>query len=188
MHEMGKTMSDERDEVTRLVKKEIVLLMGWGAAIAGMTYRCDSGSMQRTCTSPSEMRKSYLEDEGDLNLKRIHWIFSELPWTTHRDILVQRKSHMDLVVKKVEDHMHITWAPMVEGRGPKRKNCIEHIYFRVLNEKRATIIRGAKRTPYVRTPKSFAQANHDPNYRKGKTLFCWRSRTDGEHSVSKEII
>ena len=186
VREMFKSLNKERQVVTQMVKEEIVLLMCWGAKIAGMTYMCPNTKQRHSCTNPGHMRSSFLDDNDDLNIKRIHWLFNELPWSTHQDILMERKSHMDLVVERVQNHLNVVWAPMVEGRGPKRKNCIQHIYLRLLNEKRCTIIKGAERKPYIRTPKSFVLANRDPNYRKGKVLFCWKSTTQGERSVIYE--
>jgi hypothetical protein len=52
--------------------------------------------------SPAKnMRSSYLQDDGPLNVKRIHWIFHELPDTLHKDVLM-RMSHMDVVAQCYE--------------------------------------------------------------------------------------
>jgi hypothetical protein len=65
---------------------------------------------------------------------------------------------MDLVVTKVERAMNITWAKNKEGKTSCHRNCIQHPYSKVLNDKKQSIIKvdGSqhKIRPLVRCPKS----------------------------------
>jgi hypothetical protein len=80
------------------------------AEVTKMTYKCKHTNAERQCITPKNMRLSYIYNGSLTNVKRIHWIFHELPLGTHQDVLPQRRSHMDMVVKKVERAMNITWA------------------------------------------------------------------------------
>jgi hypothetical protein len=95
---------------------------------------------------------------------------------------------MDLVVAKVERAMNITWAKKIEGETSCHRNCIQHSYSKVLNAKKQTIVKidGSqhKIRPLVRSPKSKKKSDGNPNYKRGKKLFYWHSKTDGIHWVS----
>ena len=117
----------ERRQVQRMIKDEIEALMKLGAEVTGMRYDDISTGVRRGCTTPKSMRVSYLQDNGDVNVKRVHWIFHELPLATHRDVLVQRRSHLDWVVWKIMHAMNVQWAPKQEGETSSHKNCIEHL-------------------------------------------------------------
>lgn len=86
--------------------------------------------------------------------------------------------------------MHITWAPKKEGETNNHRNCIEHTYSNILNEKRQTIINSDRtnhgRKPLVRHPKSFAASKRAANFKRGKQMFYWSSKTEGEHLVSSK--
>jgi TPP-dependent 2-oxoacid decarboxylase len=51
------------------------------------------------------------------------------------------KLNMDLVVEKVEHTMNIRWAPKKEGEKKGHSNCVQHIYSKILKEKKQTIIK-----------------------------------------------
>ncbi len=166
--------------------------MRLGADICKMSYKCKSSNTQRLCITPRNMRDSYIQDGSMFNIKCIHWIFSELPLTTHQDVLPQRQTHMDLVVAKVERAMNISWAPKKEGEKNSHKNCLQHSYSKILNDKKQTVIKtegnNHKRKPIVRHPKTFAASKRSPNYKKGKMMFYWYSKAEGQHWVSTVTI
>ena len=156
--------------------------MRLGAEVTGMTYNCSSSSARRTCITPKNMRTSYCQDGSDLNVKRIHWIFHELPVGTHQDILMQRRKHADWVVEKVQKQMNVRWAPKKEGETSSHKNCIEHMYKRIINKKKQTIIKGGDankhgRLPFVRHPKTYTESKKATHYKRGKRgrFVCIRS-------------
>jgi hypothetical protein len=188
VNRMIETLVREREQVRSIVKVEVEKLMRLGADITQMTYLDKSTGTELSCVIPKNMRDSFKQDGGLDNIKRVHWIFNELPFGTHRDVLPQRKTHMDLVVSRVERVMKITWAPRKEGETNNHRNCIEHTYSKILNEKRQTIISSDGtnhgRKPHVRHPKSFAASKRAPNFKRGKAMFYWASKEEGEHYVS----
>jgi hypothetical protein len=197
---MIKKLSGERVRVKSMIKEEVEKLMRLGAEVTGMTYNCSSSSARRTCITPKNMRTSYCQDGSDLNVKRIHWIFHELPVGTHQDILMQRRKHADWVVEKVQKQMNVRWAPKKEGETSSHKNCIEHMYKRIINEKKQTIIKGGDgnkhgRLPFVRHPKTYTESKKAAHYKRGKLMFYWKTHTSYdppgskvEHLVSREQL
>jgi hypothetical protein len=180
-------LATERETVRAMMKDEVESMMRMGAQITKMEYRCKSTSVKRLCINPRDIRQSYVEDGSLANIKCIHWMFNELPLATHQDVLPQRMSHMDLVVRKVERAMNITWASRKQGENQQHKNCLEHTYSKVLNDKKQTIINDNgtehKRKPLVRCPRTEGEANGNPHYKKGKRLFYWYSKLEGMHWV-----
>jgi hypothetical protein len=179
----------EREQVRSIVKDEIEAMMRLGAEVTKMCFNDKITNAKRLCITPTNMRKSYRHDYSDQNVKRMHWIFHELPVATHKDVLMKRMSHMDGVVEKVVHAMNIEWSERKDGESPKHKNCIEHVYSRILNEKRNTIVKTTKfedptrRVPYVKSPKTKEQAGNPINYKRGKRYFYWKSRAEGEFQV-----
>jgi len=161
--------------------------MRLGAEVTKMTYWCKNTNAERQCFTPKNIRESYIQDGSPKNIKRIHWIFYELPLATHQDVLPQRKSHMDLVISRVEQAMNITWADKKEGETKSHKNCLQHSYSKILNDKKQTIIKEGgnqhKRRPMIKCPKTFKESNENPNYKRGKRMFYWSSKQDGVHRV-----
>jgi hypothetical protein len=191
MEAMIKKLTGERDQVKSMIKEEVEKLMRLGAEVTGMTYNCSSSGAARTCITPRNMRTSYCQDGSDLNVKRIHWIFHELPVGTHQDILMQRRKHADWVVEKVQKQMNVRWAPKKEGETTSHKNCIEHLYRRIINEKKQTIIKVGDgnqhgRLPFVRHPKSYKESKKAANYKRGKAMFYWKTQTSKDTPGSKE--
>ena len=185
-------LEEERDRVTKLIRDEVELLMRWGAEICGMTYVDKGSNMSHNCFLPRQMRLSFQQDEGLLNLKRLHWIFHELPWSLHEDVSIHRRTHRDLVVEKVMAKLNVAWAEKLDGESGQHRNILEKLYSRVVAEKRSTILAQDglkfKRWPYVRYPTSKAKAMGAPNYRKGMKIFCWKSPTEPERLVSEKLV
>ena len=183
-------LESDRAQVQAMMKEEVEALMRLGAQITKMVFFDKSTGTMRLCVTPKNVRDSFIKDGSNLNMKRFHWIFHELPLGTHQDVLPQRKNHMDLSVDKITSAMNVTWAPKKEGEIKRHKNCIEHIYAKTLNEKRQTAIKtegtNHKRNPVIRHPKSLAEAKGARNYKRGKIMYYYRSEDDGECLVSKE--
>ena len=174
----------ERMKVKLMVKEEIEKLIRLGAEITGMTYNCISSDSARQCITPRNMRQNYVQDGSELNIKRIHWIFNELPVGTHQDVIMKRLTHQELVCAQIERRMNMKWGPKKEGESVLHKNCIVHMYSRVLNEKRNTITKRGNgnehdRVPYVRVPRNWKVA------KKGKNMFYWKTKDGPEHLVSE---
>lgn len=175
-----------------IIKEEVEALMRLGAEVCRMMYVCKTSNTERLCITPKNMRESFVQDGSLRNIKCLHWMFNELPSSTHQDVLPQRMTHMEVVVKKVELAMNITWAPKKEGDKTNHRNCIQHVYSKILNDKKQTIINedgtAHGRKPKVRRPKTFAASNRAPNFKKGMTMFSWTSKKEGEHSVSTMTV
>jgi hypothetical protein len=183
-------MSKDREGVSDIVKQEIDSLLRWGAETCGMSFFDPSANVRRKCQHPKNLRASFLQDDGLANLKRIHWIFHELPETLHRDVLMHRMSHMDVVTTKVMQQMNVVWGVKRAGEDdPRRTNCIEKIYCRVLNEKKTTVVNPEKtrngRIPFVRHPKTKMKSGNPAGYQKNKKEFYWKGRNEGEKVVSR---
>ena len=189
--EMQLRLMDERQQVRVKMREQVHELLRAGAEITKMTCRCPSQHGSRACVSTKNMRASYVQDGTLLNIQRVHWIFSELPFATHQDVLPQRRSHMDLAVEKVEREMNITWAPGKGEGGGSHRNCLQQVCSKMLNDKKQTVIKEEgtthKRKPTVRRPKSAAVAGiNAAHYKKGKNMCSWSSIEEGEHPVSKK--
>jgi hypothetical protein len=189
---MLETMTKERDEVGEIVKREVETLLRWGSETCGMTYVCNSSNTPRPCLIPKHMRSSYLQDDGLQNVKRIHWIFHELPDTLHKDVLMHRMSHMEVVTNKVMQVLNVVWGEKREGEEAKRSNCIEKIYFRIIHEKKSTIVKADRtkngRTPFVRHPQTRAKSGNPAAYKQGRTEFYWKSPVEGEQVVKCQCM
>lgn len=178
----------ERKQVRSIMKEEVEKLMRMGADITKMVYTDRSTMIEKTCILPKNMRESYLQDGGLMNIKRLHWIFNQLPFGVHQDVLAHRQTHMDMVVSRVEQKMHITWAERKEDESNSHKNCLQHTYSKIMNEKKQTIIKAEgtlhRRKLLVKHPKSFGASKSAGKFRKGMTEFYWVSKEEGEHLVS----
>ena len=184
-------LNQERQMVRLKMKEQVHELLRMGTGITKMTYTCMNSSAAIACVSPKSMRDSYIQDGTLLNIRAIHWIFHELPFATHRDVLPQRKSHMDLVVEQVAREMSITWAPMRDAKHGIQRNCLEQVYSKMLNDKKQTIVKGAGTThgrkPMVRRPKTAKAAGNCANYKRGKNMYSWQSDKEGNHQVSNAL-
>jgi hypothetical protein len=170
----------EREEVKLIIKAEVEKLMRMGTGITGMTFQCQSMEIQRPCITPRNMRTSFCQNGSASNIRIMHWIFHRLPWTLYQDITMNRQTHCDLVVATVMKRMNVTWGPKREGETTAHTNCIVHMYSRMINEKKQTIVKKGdgnthNRMPFVRNPKLL----------KGKTVFHWNHTEEGLHKVSK---
>ncbi len=149
--EMQLRLDDERQQVRMKMKEQVHALLRFGAEITKMTYQCDSQYGSRAVVSPKTMKDSFSQDGSLLNIKRVHWIFSELPFATHQDVLPHRKSHMDLAVENVEREMNITWAPARGEAEESHRNCLQHVYSKILYDKKQTITK-EERTAHKGSP------------------------------------
>ena len=75
--------------------------------------------------------------------------------------------------------MNVTWGPKREGETTAHTNCIMHMYNRIINEKRQTIVKKGDGNKHNRMP--FAR---NPKILKGKTAFHWNHTEEGLHQVS----
>ena len=183
-------LEEERRRVKAMIKEEVEKLMRMGADITDMMYHCVSSNSDKPCITPRTMRLSYGQDGSQKNIMRMLWMFHELPVAVHQDCLMKRRTHQDLVCARIERRMNMRWGPKKEGESVLHKNCLHHMYSRVLNEKKQTITKRGEGNnhgimPYVRVPKSRKASKNASNYKKGKTLFYWKLKGEEEHLVSE---
>ena len=166
--------------------------MRFGADVTQMTYNDKSTGSVLSSVIPKSIRESYTQDGGFflVNVKRLHWIFCELPFGTHQDVLPRRQTHQELVIARVVQAMQITWAAKKEGETANHKNCIQHTYSKIMNDKRHTVMDKTShgRHPMVRHPKTFEASGRDPKYKRGMKQFYWQSQSEGKHMVRKTAV
>ena len=186
---MVERLEEERRRVKAMIKEEVEKLMRIGADITDMEYHCISADRDKPCITPRTMRLSYGQDGSQKNIMRMLWMFHQLPVAVHQDCLIKRRTHQDLVCARIERRMYMKWGPKKEGESVVHKNCIHHMYARILNEKKQTITKRGEGNnhgikPYVRIPKSRKASKNAANYKKGKILMYWKREGEEEHLVS----
>jgi hypothetical protein len=170
-------IASEKALVTKICKREIEGLLRMGVQITQMTHRCKMSHTRRLSTTPAEMRRSWCEDTGPANIKRLLWMFHQLPGQTHKDITLRAKSHQDLVEDIVKTELNIEFEPDEEP-DHKKRNCIQQTYTKVLNSKKQDIMkkRGGNRNQVqaLVTRTSPAEETKKRRYYRSKTLFYWQ--------------
>jgi hypothetical protein len=188
--QMIERIEAERKQVQSLIRVEIEKLMVVGAEITGMTYNSKGTfNKERECTKAEHMRLSYMQNGDKENLQKIHFIFHELPGRTYEDVMMKRLSHMEYVCLMVERKMRVIWTVPTSDVTSAHKNCIQHVYGRIANDKKMTVCRknygcSHNKYPYVRSPKTFKSSGYSANYKRGKQLYYWKSPEEGEKEVS----
>jgi hypothetical protein len=190
VREMMMRIEGERKQVRSLIKGEIEKLMRMGAEITSMTYKSNATlNEERVCTKPEHMRTSFMQKGNVETIQKVHFIFHELPCRTYEDVMSRRQSHMEYVCQVVGRKMRMSWAiPTVDVTSAHR-NCIQHVYSRMFNDKKMTVCRknngcSHNQYPYVRSPKSLKESGNSVHYKKGKQLYYWKSPEKGEREVS----
>jgi hypothetical protein len=175
-----KLMEDDKKAVGYLCKKEIQEMLKLGSSICNMTYNSKFNQTRMICLEPKHMRLSWLEDSGDSNIKRINWVFHQLPWFTYQDATLGGKTHQDIVVEKVEKIMNIEFVGK-EDMLPKNQTCIQQMYCRVLNQMKQNLMKKDRNNVHnvqvgLKRPKEYKLNNEKKNYHRSKTEF-YVSRT-----------
>jgi pyruvate formate-lyase activating enzyme-like uncharacterized protein len=68
---MMKQMEEDKWAVVHLCKKEILDMVQLGSRICNMTYKSKFTDTGVICLEPTHMRISWMEDSGEVNIKRI---------------------------------------------------------------------------------------------------------------------
>jgi hypothetical protein len=134
-------IQQDKINVTEICKREIGKLMMMAADITKMTYKCKMSGAQRLCEKPADMRKSWCEDGGPQNIKRLLWMFHQLPWQTHQAVTLKEQSHQALVEEMVKSEMNITFAATNEEYDHRKRNCIQQTYTKLLNSRKQDIMK-----------------------------------------------
>ena len=148
-------------------------MLAIASSLCGMKYNCKSTGMRMDCIKSIDMRKSWIQDGGLTNIKRVAWIFHFFPFSCYSAIL--NKSHSDLAERKIMKNMQIQYE---NGHTMTRKHvtCIKQTYSKQLNEKKVNMIRkynGNKNKVEVRImrPRDWQDPNHGQNYNRKKQEF-----------------
>ena len=168
----------ERETVKHLIKGEVDDLLRLGTETTGMSFYIYNQTIKEPCVTPKNMRTSFCQNGSDENLKRINFIFHALPYKTHEDVIMNRDTHGDLVVKHVMERMNLTWGPKKEGETSAHTNCIAHMYSRIMNEKKQTIVKKGDANTHNRIPGVRSLRN------KGSAYFYLNNGGDGRQMVS----
>jgi len=173
-------LQSEREAVKNVIKGEVDELLRLGTETTGMTYYINNPNLKEPCVTPRNMRTSFCQDGSDENLKRLHYIFHELPYKTHEDVLMKRETHGDVVVANVMEQLNIAWGPKKEGETVAHTNCIAHMYSRIMNEKKQTIVKKGDANTHNRIPSVRSLKNA-----KGASYFYSNNVREGKQMVSK---
>ncbi len=92
---------------------------------------------------------------------------------------MNRDTHGDLVVKHVMECMNLTWGPKKEGETSAHTNCIAHMYSRIMNEKKQTIVKKGDANTHNRIPGVRSLRNM-----KGSAYFYLSNGVEGRQMVS----
>ena len=83
VYAMMHQMEEDKKAVVHICKREILELLQLGSRICNMTYTSKLTQTRMMCFEQKHMRVSWLEDSGDINIKRINWMYHQLPWFTY---------------------------------------------------------------------------------------------------------
>jgi hypothetical protein len=149
-----------------LIKGEVDKLLRLGMEITGMSFYRHNPMLREPCVTARNMRASFCQDGSLDNMKKFHFIFHQLPESTHRDVMMHRESHGEVSVRNVMQKLNVAWAPKREGETVAHTNCIAHMYSRIMNERKQTAVRKGDANTHNRIP--FARAHKNP---KDGTVF-----------------
>ena len=173
--EMMHQMEEDKKMVVLICKKEIQDMLMLGCNISHMTYQSKLTHSRMNCFETKHMRLSWLEDCGEMNIKRINWIFHQLPWFIYQDATLGGKNHQDIVVKKVMETLNIEFVGL-EDMLPKNQTCIQQMYCRVLNQMKQNLLKKDRNNKHnvqvgLKRPKYYKMNNEKKNYQRSKTEF-----------------
>lgn len=186
-------LEEEKRAVIFHCKTEILKLLNLGSAVCKMTYCSKFTGIRLVCSEPRHMWASWLGDCGDVNIKRIIWIFHQLPWFCYPAATLGHKIHQDIVVRMIKDKMNIEFIGK-EDMLPKQQTCIQQMYCRVLNQMKQNLLKkdeiiGVDVQVGLKRSKEYRRNNERKNYQREKTEFyvSRRTRVGGleEFQVSK---
>jgi hypothetical protein len=175
VYAMMHQMEEDKKAVVHICKREILELLQLGSRICNMTYTSKLTQTRMMCFEQKHMRVSWLEDSGDINIKRINWMYHQLPWFTFQDATLGGKNHQDIVVEKVERIMNIEFVGK-EDMLPKNQTCIQQMYCRVLNQMKQNLLKRDRNNNHnvqvgLKRPKEYKSNNEKKNYQRSKTEF-----------------
>ena len=178
---MMQQMEDDKSAVVDLCKKEILDMIQLGSRMCNMTYKSKFTATRVTCLEPKHMRISWMEDSGEVNIKRICWIYHQLPWFTYQDATLGGNNHQDLVQEKIVSMLNIEFVGKEEML-PKNQTCVQQMYCRVLNQMKQNLLKRDRNNKHnvqvgLKRPKEYKMNNEKKNYQRSKTEF-YVSRSD----------
>ena len=200
-HEMQhrlEIIANDKRQVGLICKREIEALMEMAADVTQMSFVDKSTTFSRTCKTPAEMRWSLCINPSERNMKRVHWMFHELPWVTHKQITLKGKTHQDLVEDLVLEEMNVGLLkdqPKLNDQSNKHKkrNCIQQMYSKVINNKKQDVMRKGggnihKVQAFLKRPTPRDTTMINKKYSRSKTVFYWSKNDEDGNCQQFEVI
>lgn len=168
----------DRKDVTQICKREIEKLLKMAGEITQMTHKCKLSGEQRLCTKPAEMRKSWCDNAGPGNIKRLLWMFHQFPWQTHQAVTIKEQTHQDLVEDIVKSELNIAFHVSDEEYDHRKRNCIQQTYSKILNCRKQDIMKksnGNKHNvqAFIKCQGIAKEKNKRRKLTRSKTQFYW---------------
>jgi len=177
------SIDKDKEQVQMLCKYEIECLMQMAAEVTGMTHVCKLDGQKRVCKTSTDIRQSFCENQNLTSIKQVHWMFHQLPWETYEDVTLKAQTHQDVVVDKVKEQMNVEFMKEEEkDKNPKRRNCIEQMYSKVLNMKKQDLMKkGGGNTndtqAFLKRPIIMESEIPSAKYKRSKYQFYWGQKT-----------
>jgi hypothetical protein len=184
-------IADDKIMVGRICKREIEDLMEFAADVTQMEYVDKSAPVAKICKTFPQMRWSLCLNPTERNMKRLHWMFHQLPWTTHKECTLKGKTHQDLVEDRVLDEMNLAFLD--EPSDYKKRNCIQQMYSKVMNNKKQDIMRKGggnvlEVQAFLKCPSHKNQALKEKKKSRSKTVFYWSKKNEVGNTEVFEVI
>lgn len=185
-------IANDKIEATRICKREIESLMEFAADVTQMEFVDKQAPVTRICKTPAQMRWSLIQNPTEKNMKILHWMFHELPWSTHKECTLKGKTHQDLVEERVMDEMNCSFLDD-EPTNHKKRNCIQQLYSKLMNNKKQDIMRKGggniwEVQAFLKRPIHHDKTMKDKKYSRSKTVFYWSKKNDAGITQQYEVI
>jgi hypothetical protein len=157
---------------TRIINAEVHQLLHDAAEITGLTYSCKLTQHLLPCISIKDIRKSWTQDGGEENLRRLAWMFYYYGTEIHK-LGRSTLTHGEWVEQKVMtalnvEYVHLSALPIAS------RTCLQQLYSRKYNDIRANILRrGAtiQHSSTVSKEQPKVKGIFKKNFKRGKSTF-----------------
>lgn len=166
--------------VAHLCKNFIDDMLRVAARLCGMSYHCAATNLEMDCYKTADMRKSWVQDGGSTNSKRVAWMFHYYP--THCHSMIYNNTHQGITENAVMKDMKVQYEDL-HNMTAKHATCIQQAYTRELNNRKCNMIKndyGNKHNVDVRIkkPNGWNDYNNRANYKRKKQEFYVISQTE----------
>jgi hypothetical protein len=190
---MIQKINKDKSACFKEIKEHVESLISLGSEITQFQFRDRSTSSWRICFTPNNMRTAWCDSASADNVKRIHWIFHQLPHKTYQDSTFMGKNHQEVVVDLVMKKLNIEWVSEPgKKRSKQHKNCIAKYYAKVLNDKKQTVLKKDNGNPhntmaFLKRPTEFRSRKEQKKYKREKTCFYVKRKDDNGVYVQFQV-